>query len=202
MIKVSLQPEPRNFDTNVRQLGNRLLSRGIPTSSKGYKNYWKKISHDLHRAYRGVCAYSCMYIMPPGSVDHFLPKVQHPNLAYEWSNYRLSSPRVNQHKGDSLDVIDPFNVQEGWFVLDFPSCLVKASDDLPEVIFNQVENTIRVLKLNDDDTLVQERCDIMLEYSDGAVTIDFLSRRYPFLAQEIIRQEIQDSVSDIFRRRH
>lgn len=201
MIQVPLQPEPTDFDALVRQPGNRLLARGIPTSSKGYKNHWKKIAHDLHRAYNGVCAYSCMYIMPPGSVDHFLPKTKHPDLAYEWSNYRLSSQRVNQHKGDSLDVIDPINVQDGWFVLDFPSCLVKANNGLPQAICDQVEKSIAVLKLNEDDTLVQERCDLMLEYAEGAVTIDFLSRRYPFLASEIVRQNIQQSVGDIFRRR-
>jgi len=201
VIGVALQPEPNNFDSDVRVPGNRLLQRHQNITGRKIKSYWKNISHDLHAAYQGICSYSCMYIMPPGSVDHFLPKTQYPDLSYEWSNYRLASQRVNQHKSDSTDVIDPFNVQPGWFVLDFPSCLVRPSEGLPDLITEQIENTISALKLNDDDTLVQERCDIMLMYAEGIVEIGFLSRRYPFLALEIERQNIQETVSNIFKKR-
>lgn len=201
LIQLALTPEPSSFNSSVRVPGERLLERGTPSCSKKFKNFWKSISHDLHRSYDGICAYSCMYVMPPGSVDHFLPKMQFPELAYEWQNYRLSSQRLNQHKGDSVSVIDPFAVREGWFIIDFPSCLVKAGHGVSAAVTTQIDKTIEVLKLNDDDTLVQERCDIMLEYADGNVTIDFLTRRYPFLAQEIIRQGVQDNIKSIFRRR-
>lgn len=201
MIPISIQPEPQNFDELVRAPGKKLLSKGVPQSSRRFKNYWKNILTQLHDAYRGICAYSCMYIMPPGSVDHFLPKAQYPDLAYEWVNYRFSSPRLNQHKGDSLRIIDPVNVREGWFVLDFPSCLVKPGPGLPKLVSKEVEGTITALKLNIDDTLVQERCNIMVLFADGSVTLDFLKRRYPFLAHEIIRQSIQYDVKLIFKRR-
>lgn len=201
MISVVPQPEPPNFNSDVREPGNRLIRRNQKIAGKNIKNYWKKISSDLHASYQGICAYTCMYIMPPGSVDHFLPKAKHLNLAYEWSNYRLASQRVNQHKSDSADVIDPFNIQPGWFVLDFPSCLVCPGDRLSKLVEEQIEKTINVLKLNDDDTLVQERCDMMLMYTDGEVELGFLSRRYPFLALEIERQNIQDTVNEIFKRR-
>lgn len=201
MIPISLQPEPRNFDSDVRIPGRKLLERGIPTKSRGFKNHWRHIVRDLHSSYNGVCAYSCMYVMPPGSVDHFFPKTTHPFEAYEWRNYRLSSPKINSHKGDSLSVIDPFTVGDDWFVLDFPSCLVIPGDGLSTPIKEQVISTILVLKLNDDDTLVQERCDIMLMYADGDVSLRYLERRYPFLAKEIVRHGLEDRANDIFRRR-
>ncbi|MCP4489649.1 MAG: hypothetical protein GY820_20390 [Gammaproteobacteria bacterium] len=199
MINVGGQPEPGNFDSEVRQPGANFLEKKANNPQLKFKNLWKKVSRDLHAAYGGICAYTCMYILPPGSVDHFFPKSAHPDLAYEWSNYRLASQRVNQHKGDSTEVIDPFNVQAGWFVLDFPSCLVRSGENLSALVREQVENTIRILKLNDDDTLVQERCDMMVMYTDGEVEIGFLARRYPFLADEIHRQNIEDTVADIFK---
>lgn len=99
-----------------------------------------------------------MYFVAPGSVDHFVPKSRRPDLAYEWSNYRLALPQVNSYKGDSTDVIDPFVVHEGWFVLDFPSCLVRPALALPSATTEQIEKTVQVLKLNDADHFVQERC--------------------------------------------
>jgi hypothetical protein len=202
VIKVDQQPESPNFDTDVRKAGQKLFLNGYPISNKGYKNYWRHCARHLHQAYGGVCSYSCMYVIAPGSVDHFLPKVKYPQQAYEWANYRLSTQRVNQHKSDSEDIIDPFNVREGWFVLDFPSCLVQAGNEITAVIAEQVNITIRVLKLNDDDSLVQERCDIMLEYAKGNVTLNFLQRRYPFLALEISRQGIEDTAVNVFRLRN
>jgi hypothetical protein len=141
-----------------------------------------------------------MYFVAPGSVDHFLPKSRRPDLAYEWSNYRLAIPQVNSYKGDSTDVIDPFVVHDGWFVLDFPSCLVRAAHDLSSAIAEQIEETVKVLKLNDADHFVQERCNVVIEFLDGHLSFDFLSRRYPFLAAEIGRQGGKDVLRAIFKR--
>lgn len=156
----------------------------------------------MHEAYKGVCAYSCMYVIQPGSVDHFLPKSKYQSEAYEWSNYRFCSPRLNQHKGDSEDVIDPFVIQPQWFCIDFPSCLIKPGEHLTHAVKEQVENTIRILKLNADDILVEERCELMILLKDGLITIDFLRLRYPFLAEEVERQGILSSLDKIFKTRN
>lgn len=84
---------------------------------------------------------------PPGTTDHFLPKSTRPRDAYEWSNFRLCSHRVNGYKGDSILVIDPFVVQPGWFVLDFPSCLVRPGPEVAPMLAEQINMTITVLKL-------------------------------------------------------
>lgn len=112
----------------------------------------------------------------------------------------MALPQVNSYKGDSTDVIDPFVVTDGWFVLDFPSCLVRAAHDLSSAITEQIEKTVKVLKLNDADPFVQERCNVAIEFLDGHLSFDFLSRRYPFLATEIRRQGGKDVLRAIFKR--
>src|SRR6266496_2273037 len=109
-------------------------------------------------------------------------------FAYEWDNSRLAAPRINNYKGDSKGLIDPFITHLGWFVLEFPSCFVKAGDGLPNSITGKINKTINILRLNSDDYMVQVRCDIMLDFAEGNINLDFLKRRYPFLASEIVRQ--------------
>lgn len=198
MIRVTLQPEPTSFDQDVRRPGARFLANRQP--GQKLLSHWRAASRDLYQAYSGICAYTCMYMLSPGSLDHFIPKSSRPDLAYEWTNFRLCTPRVNQQKSDSTDIIDPFVVRNGDFVIDLPSCLVKPADGLPTALRTQVLNSIHILKLNRDDSLVQERCEILLDFARGHVSQDFLNRRYPFLALEIMRQGLDsDSVAQAFK---
>lgn len=203
MIPVTAQAEPGDFDTKVRQRGRKFLASKPNPSSREFDphSYWQSAKNDMHSAYQGLCAYTCWYMPSSYSIDHFLPKSQRPALAYEWNNYRLSSPRVNNHKADSMNIIDPFNVRAGWFVLDFPSCLVKAGENLPDLLTQQINETIRVLQLNDDDEFVQHRCDMMVDFAEGRVELGFVSKQCPFLASEIMRQGIQTTARDLFKRR-
>lgn len=202
MIPVQPKAEPTTFNKTVRQPGKAFLNKNpMPTSEEFQKNaYWKKSAQDLHAAYSGICAYTCFYIAPLGTTDHFLPKSSFPNEAYEWNNYRLCSHRVNGYKGNNTDVIDPFVVQPGWFVLDVPSCLVKPGDGLSDVVTTQIAATIKRLRLNDDDYFVQERCNLMVYFAFGEVTLAHLLKRYPFLAAEIIRQGLQATAAQIFKK--
>lgn len=141
-----------------------------------------------------------MYIPTPyGTIDHFQPKSQRPNRAYEWDNFRLALYKMNSYKGDRTDIIDPFAVGPGWFVLDMPSCLIRPGGGLTPQQRQEVETTIDALKLNSDDSLVQERCDVMVMFAQGDVKLPFLQKRYPFLAAEVTRQGIQLTASSIFK---
>lgn len=201
MIHVKLAPEPSSFDESVRKPGNRFLTKTPHPSNKEFNknNYWKRAIRDLEAAYKRICAYSCSYLASQTSIDHFQPKSKFPLLAYEWSNYRLASPRLNQYKADHTNILDPSEIANGWFTLDFPSCLVLPGKEIPSKIKAKVERTISVLKLNDDDSLVQNRCDLMVLYAQGDISINFLLERYPFLAMEIHRQGIQNLVTNIFK---
>jgi hypothetical protein len=199
LIRIAGQSEPAGFDKNVRQPGLAFIAAN-PAGTK-LANYWKLARSDLHQAYAGVCAYTCFYVPGFGSVDHFLPKTTHPAYAYEWSNYRLSSAEANSYKGESTEVLDPFIVADNWFVMDFPSCLMRPAPHLSSAVATQVEKTIEVLWLNTADRFVQERCEIVLFFVDGHCTIKYLQQRYPFIAKEITRQGGRPALIPIFERR-
>lgn len=174
-----------------------LRKRPNPTNDdfkKAKAQYWNDSLDDLARAYKNICAYCCFYLPLGGSVDHFKPKTKHPVLAYEWSNFRLAHAKINSYKGNSEAVLDPFNIQPGWFVLDFTNFHVKANPTAAADVRAQVEETIRVLRLNSDDSLVKSRFSIVRVYSKGDMTMNFLEGYYPFIAAELKRQGKQDSI--------
>ena len=85
--------------------------------------------------------------------------------------------------------------------MDVPSCLVRPNINLPEETRDTINNTIKILKLNEDDDIVQERCEIMFDFARGDVTLAYLEKRYPFLAVEIKRQNLQKTAANIFKQR-
>lgn len=202
MIRVTPKPEYPSFDIDVRSPGAAFLATCPAPTSEQFrkKNFWSRAARELHAAYSGVCAYTAMYLPERGSVDHFLPKAIHPHLAYEWSNFRLAGGRVNNSKGDLTDILDPFEVQDDWFYMDVPACLLKPNPNLDKDLRSRITGTINSLRLNQDDNYVQERCNILMEYARGEVTMGFLERRYPFLAKEVNRQGLgQQSLKDLFK---
>jgi hypothetical protein len=198
LIPVVAKPEPAHFDVTVRQPGRLAL---VAKPERKLANFWRYARDDLKNAYGSVCAYTCVYIPGLASVDHFLPKSRYPLLAYEWNNFRLACSEVNNYKGESCEVIDPFLVRENWFVLDFPSCLVRPSPHVEPLVADQILKTIEVLKLNAADHFVQDRCNIALDFVDGHLTSAFLEHRYPFLAREIRRQGGKETLREFFKRR-
>lgn len=192
MIRVSPEPEYPAFDQQVRTPGNAFLADyPNPTSAQfKKKNYWSRAANELHSAYSGICAYTAVYLPELGSVDHFRPKTNYPGLTYEWSNYRLASGRVNSTKGNQEGIIDPFEVGDDWFHLDIPSCLLKPNPGLSRDLQTRIRSTINSLRLNDNDYYVQERCNILIAFAQSEIALNFVKRRYPFLAKEIERQDL------------
>ncbi|MDR1141718.1 MAG: hypothetical protein LBL62_08495, partial [Planctomycetaceae bacterium] len=113
-------------------------------------------------------------------------------LAYEWNNYRLTTRKTNSYKADHDDIIDPFGVQPEWFILDFPTCLIKAGNNIPESERTKIGHTINVLKLNDDDEYVESRCEIISLYINEKINFNDMETRYPFIAHELQRQNLTD----------
>lgn len=186
MIHVEPQPEPADFDAKVRQPGQADLA-----SSEGeLRPHWRRCAAQLREAYQGVCAYSSIYI-PHGtgalSVDHLLPKSKRRELAYEWSNYRLACIRMNSRKNDLADVLDPFEVQDGWFALELSTLQVTPREGLPESLRQRVQSTIDRLDLNDDE-FIRARAGYSEAFQSGEVQFRYLQRHCPFLAKELLRQ--------------
>lgn len=196
MIPVALQNEPPTFAARVKNPGAAFLRRyPNPTREEWKKGqFWNECLPDLRTAYRNICAYCCFYVGLDASVDHFLPKATNRHLAYEWRNYRLAHSKINSYKGNSVGIADPFAIQPGWFTLDFDNCFVKPNPSSPSAVQKLVGNTITVLRLNRDDTLVQQRFSIVRNYAQDHCDMDFLEGHYPFIAAELKRQGVQDSI--------
>jgi len=191
---VQFQSEPEDFDERVRIPGNRFLAE-VPTPTtkqwKG-KEYWRGVLPDMRKAYRRICSY-CAHWIPRStgndSVDHFAPKAREPNLAYEWSNFRYVAARFNSRKG-TREILDPFTLLSGWFIIDFRSLFVKPNPDLLPNQKDAVQITIDYLKLNDDDDLVVEREAWVRDYRNREISLSHLQKRAPFIAYELERQEL------------
>lgn len=186
MIRVEPKPEPPDFDANVRQPGK------LATSEDELPVLWRRCLPDLYDAYGGICAYACTWIPPltgGRSVDHFAPKSAHPDLAYEWSNYRLVCSVMNARKREFEDVIDPFDIPPGeqWFELELAFLQVRPAAGLDPVRSDQAQHTIDRLKLNDPECQ-RARLSWYEPYLAGECAMTLLERRSPFVAQEVRRQ--------------
>ena len=197
MIRVIEQPEPSNFDKKVRVPGNKFLlvnSKPIKNEWKG-KEYWRKAIPELCISYKRMCAY-CATKIPATTgeptVDHYIPRVEDPTKAYEWTNFRLSSKRFNSKK-HIKKIIDPFEVMPDWFTIDFDTYLIRPNrtpNVLTEDQFNIIEYTITALDLNTDDDIVTERIEYINDYIKGDLSFNQLKRWVPFIAYELERQNL------------
>ncbi len=198
MIPVQEQPQPKEFEQKVRSKGLAFLKKVPNPQTWSNHEYWRNSLEDLHEAYNQVCAYSAQWIpWIEGSptVDHFIPKSVKPELAYEWSNFRLSCLKMNARKRDFDDILDPFQIQAEWFVLDFPSLLIKPNPNLDTSIKNKIRSTIKRLKLNDDDACVRSRQRWLIPYCKKQYPFEFLKEKAPFIAYELERQNLVDTIS-------
>jgi len=219
MIPIMPAPEPDAFDSTVRQPGlvsiaekigekpnpprengpafKRLV--GIHTRDKippnQFKDYWREAIPDMMTAYKQICAYSCFRIhriTGAVSVDHMAPKSRRWDRVYEWSNYRLASSRMNARKNNFEDIIDPFEIQDGWFQLENFGFGIHANPNLQQQdLIGRINETINRLNLNDEYHRTQRELDIE-EYLIGKerspVPLWKLEQESPFVALELRRQ--------------
>ncbi len=195
LIRVLEQPEPPQFDEAVRVPGNAFLRalRRAPTRQDWNANqHWRKCLSDLQSAYGDVCAFTACWLSYSASVDHFLPKGDNPQLAYEWSNYRLASQKVNTKKGNNV-VLDPFKVDDTWFVLDFGSSRVRPSKRGSVTNQALIQRTIDILGLNDPGW-IKVRFTVLRQYANLKISFAHLQDLYPFIARELDRQALRKTI--------
>lgn len=202
MIHVDEKPEPTDFDRKVRQKGLRWMNKhhidlnnSLPEKTQ-LKNYWSDCAEDMYQRYDGCCAYLGLRLnrFQTVTIDHFLPKTKYPMLAYEWSNYRLCSSTVNSYKKDKEGLLDPFKTETGWFCLDFVDGSVYANEDLSSARKDDVDNTIKLLKLN-NSLLCKERCRLWDTFKEQP---DELKNNAPFIYAEAVRQNKLNVKSELF----
>jgi hypothetical protein len=202
MIHIDPKAEPANFDTLVRQPGHRFLGRTPNPTTRQWNThaYWRKMLAVLHDLYGGVCAYSCHWIpydTGADTVEHFQPKDRYPQQAYEWANYRLVCATLNGRKGTNEDVLDPFHIQNGWFVIDFPSLQIKPAPGLDPGLTESIQKTIDRLRLNNEGTCLKSREAYIKDYCLGCITFTYLRRKAPFLGLELERQNLVTVIKEM-----
>ncbi len=199
MINITIKPEPDIFDREIRTKGKSFLKITPSPNQAQWKqhNYWIKAIGHMRTAYSGICAYCCHWIpydTGAPTIEHFKAKDDFPDLAYEWSNYRFVSSILNGRKGKRI-IIDPFEINNGFFVIDFPSLLVKLGnvpDDKKEI----AKYTIDILKLNDESTCLKQRKH-WLEVYITTKDFQFLKEHAPFIAIEIERQGLINDIQSV-----
>ena len=210
MMHVESAPEPASFNANVRVPGMRAIAElagkaPVPARRRGkpfakvadredavpphkFPAYWTEALDDLMDGYGQLCAYSCFRIhrvTGAGSVDHFAAKSKDWKRVYEWLNYRLCCSRLNARKNAFDDVLDPFDVEDGWFHLELVGFQVIPAPELPPETLDQVQRTIDRLRLNDFRRGREEDAE---RYWAGGFSLGVLKEESPFVARELHRQ--------------
>ena len=187
MIRFRPIPEPPTFDHNARSPGNDWLASH--PNPKRPKDFWSPFKGHLADGFNSLCAYSAMY-EPVGTVDHFVSWNEDPSKAYEWNNYRYSSGWINSSKQHvpSSRILDPFEVEDGWFEIHLPSLQLVLSDSIPDEYRARAEYVLERLHLRDDERVMRQRRSWMEAYEQG-MSIDELERRAPLLARAVRNRE-------------
>jgi hypothetical protein len=187
-------PEPPDFDAVCRAPGiawraaRRL--RGEPPKASEFPNLWAKYEADLSRAFKGRCGWWAMWIAE-GEVEHYLSKKNRPDLIYEWSNYRYIAGSVNGSKGNHDDkVLDPFEVQDGWFEVILPSMQLIVTDHLPAALTDKACFTLKQLRLRDGTKVVRCRRRWYESFKNG-MPLSELEKFAPLVAKAV--KKLQNS---------
>lgn len=195
LIPLQIIDEPESFNHEVRTPGNVFLQSLPRPNSEEWKGkeYWQKSLPSMRRGYREICAYCACWISHSTgchTIDHFIPKSIDPILAYEWSNFRYVSARFNSRKGIK-SIVDPMSMNFYWFIINFRTFHILPNlSILNEDQYVLATETIKILQLNDDDDLVTERVAYFDDFNKGHIDLHYLKEKAPFLAYEIIRQNL------------
>jgi len=189
MIPVS-QPiaEPTEFEEKCRKKGNDWLLRN-PTGRPS--DYWSPFRLELADGFVDRCGYGGMYIAS-GTVDHFVSCDEDRSSAYEWSNYRYLDNWVNSSKSSKLskDLLDPFEVGEGWFEVILPSLQLVMTDAIPPEYRDRAESTLRLLPLVHDERIIRGRREWLRMYDNNEIDLVGLRRKAPLIAAAVEKRAV------------
>lgn len=197
MIPVRRPREPKAFDARCRAEGKRWLAANPITSGKEPKDFWSQFEPELRIAFKSRCGWLAMWIAR-GQVDHYLSK-HHPDLArrktqrplsYEWGNLRYADGDVNNRKRNrDAEVLDPYEVREGWFRLN-NALELEVTTVCPKSKRPRAELTIRHLGLDRGTGVMRLRMHFLATYEaeivggmDADAAMNVLERDAPLIAE-------------------
>lgn len=195
MIPVPKVPKPAQFEKKAGQPGKQWL-KDNPTTTGRPPAYWNAFTADLSAGFGGLCGYAAMLDPTGGTVDHYLSYKHHRDKAYDWANYRFASGTLNSSKKTADDtVLDPFEVQRGWFEILLPSLQMRVTDAVPDAIRAKAEFTLKRLKLRDGERIIRWRQSWYDMYKRGGLTLDELRRVAPLIAEAVDKILAQGGVA-------
>ena len=185
MIRCEPVPEPADFRSKAQEPGNAWLAAN--PEAKRPKDYWTPFKPALAQGFGDCCAYSAMY-EPVGTVDHFVSWDQDRSMAYEWGNYRYCAAWVNASKSKMpvAELLDPFEIEDGWFELLLPSLQLRVSEAVPDELRERAEHMLDRLHLRDDERVVRQRREWYGMYQSGELSLDGLEKKAPLIAAAVV----------------
>ena len=185
MIPVRKVQEPGKFSAKVRTPGNRWLAQN-PNPRKRPPAYWSKIIPELESGFKKLCGYSAMWVPADGTVDHYLSVKNRRDLAYEWSNYRFASAMLNSSKASADNqVLDPYQVGEGWFEILLPSLIMQTTSAVPAKLRKKADYTLDRLKLRSGVRVIRWRQSWYESYKSGEMSLSMLRKVAPLIATAV-----------------
>jgi len=135
---------------------------------------WNKYRSQLTEAFRDLCAYSAQRLNQPGEVDHFVS-------IDEDRSYRLAAGWINSSKQSlrSVDIIDPFEVEDDWFELILPSLQLRVTELCPAELRDRANYTLTRLHLRDDERVIRYRRYWLTAYERGEASLELWSNGFP-----------------------
>lgn len=180
-------PEPTGFEEDCRTPGNAWLSANPHAKTSKYPNHWAQYEDELATAFQQRCGWWAMWIAE-GEVEHFLSKKHHSDQTYEWSNYRFVTGSVNSSKRNHDNkVLDPFEIQSGWFEINLWTMHLKLTDGVPDHLSDKALFTIEKLHLQDGRKVIRCRKAWYRSFKQNRLTLEGLEEKAPLVAQAVKR---------------
>lgn len=181
MIPIARVPEPSGFDERARRPGNAWLAEN--PGAERPRDYWSPFRAVLAEGFAERCGYTAMH-EPSGTVDHFRSYKTNPELAYEWSNYRYAAQWINSAKKKG-EVLDPYEVGDGWFEVLLPSLQLVATERVPPEHRALVERTLKQLPIAHDERVLKQRRTWYKLYQEGNLSLEGLRKMAPLIAAAV-----------------
>jgi len=201
VIRVEEVPEPLGFDCEARRPGNAWLAANPHAKSDSFPDLWSPFRNDLALGFQNVCGYCAMWTGDP-SVDHYIAKesTEGRPLTYEWKNYRFADRRMNSRKRLlNARILDPYLVGSEWFEILLPKLeMIVVEERIPKYYHDDAHYTLKLLRLGNDDDIVEIRKEWYQPFIDGDVNLSYLTRKAPLIARAVKKRlsEINDAACD------
>lgn len=187
MIPVARVLKPAGYD-KIKAGGDAWLKAN--PAARRPKALWSPFLPELAEGFAHLCGYAAMLDPTGGTVDHYLSWENHPDLAYEWTNFRFVSHVLNSSKRTADDaVLDPYLVKRGWFEIILPSLQMRVTDKVPAAHKAAAAFTLKRLKLGDGEKIVRWRQHYYARFQAGQLDLDGLRVFAPLVADAVERQQ-------------